>query len=101
MPTVGMHEVGQEERDKKVKELYPVFEKELKENIIEYGRTLKSLNDDERLVFNVRVTQCMRCKIPSTLEMTIKGAMLKDYNAGKINRETAIGRIEVKKGQDQ
>lgn len=101
MPTVGMHEVGQEERDKKVKELYPQFEKELKENIIEYGRTLKSLKDDESLIFNVRVTQCIKCKIPSTLEMTVKGSMLKDYNAGKINRESALGKVVVKKGQDQ
>ncbi len=101
MPTIGVHEVDQQERDKKVKEIYPLFEKELKENIIEYGRTLKSLSDDEQLVFNVRVTQCVKCNIPATLELKIKGSVLKEYNAAKVGREAAIGKIMVKKGQDQ
>src|SRR5690606_2069217 len=43
MPTVDLRDVDQATRDKKVKELYPIFEQELKENIVEYGRTVKSL----------------------------------------------------------
>ena len=43
MPTVGLEDVDQATRDKTVKELYPKFEQELKDNILEYGRTLKSL----------------------------------------------------------
>lgn len=101
MPTVKMENVDQATRDKKVKELYPQFEKELKENIIEYGRTVKSLGDDEQLVINVRMTKCEGCGIPSTVEFSVKGSVLKDYSSGKITKETALSKVMVKKGSLQ
>jgi hypothetical protein len=101
MPTVGLEDVDQATRDKTVKELYPKFEQELKENILEYGRTLKSLKDDEVLVLQVRMTRCAGCKIPASLEYTIKSSVLKDFNAGKINKNAALAKLEVKKGADQ
>lgn len=101
MPTVKMENVDQATRDKKVKELYPQFEKELKENMIEYGRTVKSLGDDEQLVINVRMTKCEGCGIPSTVEFSVKGSVLKDYSSGKITKETALSKVVVKKGSLQ
>lgn len=101
MPTARLNEVDQAARDKKVKELYPAFEKDIKENIIEYGRTVKSLGDNESLIFNVRLTKCEGCGIPSSIELTVKGSVLKDYASGKVTKEAAIGKIAVKKGQAQ
>ncbi len=101
MPTVGLEDIDQATRDKTVKELYPKFEQDLKDNILEYGRTLKSLKDEEVLVFQVKMTRCVGCKIPSSLEYTIKSAVLKDFNSGKINKNAALGKFEVKKGEDQ
>lgn len=101
MPTVKLEDVDQVTRDKKVKELYPQFEKEMKENIIEYGRTLKSLGDDEQLVINVRMTKCEGCGIPATVEFSVKGSVLKDYSAGKISKDAALAKIVIKKGANQ
>lgn len=101
MPTVGIADMNQEDRDKKAAELYPQFEKELKENVIEYGRTIKSLKNDETLTFNVKVTRCMKCNIPESLEVSVKSSVLKDYNAGKIDKNTALGKVNVKKGTAQ
>lgn len=101
MPTIGLNNVDLETRNKKIREMYPQFEKELKENILEYGRTVKSLKDNEVLVFQVRVTRCPQCEIPSTLEYTVKGSVLKDYNEGKIERNAALSKVAVKKGADQ
>ena len=101
MPTTGEQNLDLETRNKKVKELYPSFEKELKENILEYGRTVKSLNNDEVLVFQVRLTKCPSCNIPSTLECTVSGSVLKDYNAGKIEKNNALSKISLKKGAMQ
>lgn len=101
MPTAQLSEVDQEARDKKVKELYPAFEKDIKENIVEYGRTVKSLGDNESLIFNVKLTKCEGCGIPSSLELSVKGNVLKDYASGKVTKEAAIGKISVKKGQAQ
>ena len=101
MPTLGLENVDQVTRDKKVKEIYPKFEQELKDNILEYGRTLKSLKDEEVLVFQVRITRCAGCAIPATLDYTIKSSVLKDLNNGKIKKSDALQKFETKKGEDQ
>lgn len=98
LPTVRLNDVDQATRDKKVKELYPVFEKGIKEDILEYGRTLKSLQDTETLNFEINLTRCPKCGIPSTLEISIKNAVLKDYSTGKISKEAALAKMEIKKG---
>jgi hypothetical protein len=101
MPTVGIADMNQEDRDKKATELYPQFEKELKENVFEYGRTVKSLKNDETLTFNVKVTRCMKCNIPESLEVSVKSSVLKDYNAGKIDKNAALSKVNIKKGTVQ
>jgi hypothetical protein len=101
MPTLRLENLDQQTRDKKVKELYPAFEQDMKENIVEYGRTVKSLKDNESLIFNITMTQCRGCGIPSTLELSVKGASLKDYGAGKIDKSEAMNKIQMKKGASQ
>lgn len=101
MPTQGLTDLTQEERDKKVKELYPVFESELKENILDYGRTLKSLKDNEQLIVDVILTKCTGCGIPASLEVSVKASVLRDYSAGKLDKSAAVSKIEVKKGVNQ
>jgi hypothetical protein len=101
MPTVHLNDLDQQARDKKVKELYPEFEKNIKEDILEYGRTLKSLKDEEVLMFEVTMTRCKGCAIPSTLELSVKNSILKDYSSGKISKEAAMAKINLKKGADQ
>ena len=101
MPTVGLENLGQEERDKKVTELYPVFERELKENILEYGRTVKSLEDDESVIFEISLTKCRGCGIPATLELGIKSSVLKAFAAGKLDKEEAMAKFTVKRGPNQ
>ncbi len=101
MPTQGSQKVTEEERNKKVKELYPIFENELKENILEYGRTVKSLKPEESLVFNVRLTKCKECGIPSTIEISTKASVLADYLSGKLDKNAALAKMEVKKGPNQ
>ncbi len=101
LPTLGLNEVDQAARDKKVKETYPAFEKELKENLIEYGRTIKSLPNNESLVVNVKLTKCEGCGIPSTIELSVKSDVLKDFSSGKITKDAALGKINVKKGVNQ
>jgi hypothetical protein len=101
MPTVSLDEVDQKTRDKKVKELYPLFAKSIKEDMLEYGRTLKSLKDEENLILNIVLTRCRGCEIPSTLELSIKNSVLKDFSSGKLTKEAALQKITEKKGVDQ
>jgi hypothetical protein len=101
MPALGLADIDQATRDQKTKDLYPTFEKELKENMLEYGRTVKSLKDEENLIFNTKITRCKECGIPSSLEVSIKMSVLKDYSSGKISKEVALSKISVKKGVNQ
>jgi hypothetical protein len=101
MPTLGLEDIDEATRDKKVTELYPKFEQDLKESILEYGRTLKTLGDEEVLVFYVTLTKCAGCGIPATLELTIKASVLKEYGTGKIDKNGGVNKFTVKKGQNQ
>jgi len=101
MPTVGLSDLDQAARDKKVKELYPQFEKDIKEDILEYGRTVKSLKPEESLIFNIKVTKCAGCGIPSSLEISVKSSVLNDYSSGKLSKDAALGKMSIKKGKDQ
>jgi hypothetical protein len=101
MPTIGMEGLSQEDRDKKVKELYPQFEKDIKADILEYGRTVKSLKPEEFLVFNIKLTKCQQCGIPSSLELSVQADVLNNYGSGKLTKDAALSKISVKKGNNQ
>jgi hypothetical protein len=101
MPTIDLEDIDKETRDKKVTELYPLFEKDIKESMLDYGRTLKSLKDDEMLVFNIKLTKCEKCGIPASLELSVKNAVLKDYSSGKLTKDAATSKINSKKGPNQ
>jgi hypothetical protein len=101
MPTQRLEGLTQEQRNKKVIEIYPQFEKELKENIVEYAQTVKSLKDDEMIVFNVQVTKCVGCNIPSTLELTLKNGLVRKLAAGQTSKAEVVNAINVKKGVAQ
>jgi DNA-binding protein YbaB len=101
MPTIGLEGLSQAERDRKVVELYPKFEKSIKEDMLEYGRTLKTLQPEEQLIFNIKITKCENCGIPSTLDLAVKADVLGQYAAGKLNKEAALGKFSVKKGPNQ
>lgn len=94
-------EPKREEQDQKVKELYPQFEKDFLENILEYGRTIKSLKEEEHLVFNAKIAECAGCGIPESVEASIKSIHLKEYGEGKINKEEALGKMQITKGTPQ
>ncbi len=101
MPTQDLEDIDQATRNKRVIELYPIFEKDLKGNMLEYGRTLNSLKDDELLIFDVTLTKCKGCGIPATVELSVKASVLKEFGSGKISKETATAKINVKKGLAQ
>ena len=101
MPTLDLDDLDQASRDKKVKELYPIFENDIKDSMLEYGRTINSLKEDELLIFDVTLTKCKGCGIPSTIELSVKASVLKEFGSGKITKEAAIAKVNLKKGPTQ
>ena len=77
--------------------MYPEFERTFKENLLDYGRTVKSLKEDEKIIFNVELTECKGCEMPEAIEVTVSGKTLKSYDSGDLSRNKAIEQIVVKK----
>lgn len=101
MPTVGLNDLDQQARNKKVKELYPEFERTIKDDFLEYGKTVKSLKDEEVLTMEIHLTRCEGCAIPVSIELSVKNSVLKEYAAGKISKEAALAKVNIKKGAEQ
>ncbi|MBU2916283.1 MULTISPECIES: hypothetical protein [Reichenbachiella] len=94
----GKTGLTESERNQIVSELYPQFEYELIENVLDYGKTVKSLRSDEYLVFQIKLTQCNGCAIPKDLKVTVQQSVLDNYNQGKIKRDEALSKISIDTG---
>ena len=94
--TTGESGLSSEERDRKVNEMYPSFKQTFLENVMDYGRTIRSLKSEEMLVFKVKLTQCKGCEMPEAIEVVVKGKTLKDYDSGDLTREDGIKQISFK-----
>ena len=97
MPVLDKEKVSPEERKAAIEELYPKFESDLKSFIIDYGRTIRSLEDDDMLVLKIKLTKCEECTIPKTIDVSVKMSVLKQYDQQKISRDKALAAIEIKK----
>lgn len=67
-----------------------------KENIIEYGGTLKSLAADEMVTFRLNITTCDECeKVPEKVEISVKQPVLEGYRKGTLTIEQALAQLKV------
>ncbi|MDN5215911.1 hypothetical protein QQ020_27790 [Fulvivirgaceae bacterium BMA12] len=81
------------EYKKQRQEAYQEFKLNLKQNLIKYGKTLKSLKDDEILLLAAKLQSCLGCDRPEKLNLSIKASFLKDYDQQKITLYRAAGKI--------
>ena len=100
MPAIGKDKVSSEDRKLKIEELYPKFENDIKSFIVDYGRTIRSLKDDDVLLLKIRMTRCEDCSIPKSIDVSVKMGTLKQFDQQKISREKAISMIEIKKNNN-
>ncbi len=80
---------------------YPEFEASLLSNILEYGKNISSLLDEEQLIFKVATPKCNDCEIPETIEIKVNGKILKELKSGKLNEKQAVKNMKVVKGDLQ
>ncbi|MEP0986781.1 hypothetical protein [Ekhidna sp.] len=95
--TTGESGLTQEERNQRIVEMYPKFEKSFKENLLDYGRTIKSLKSDEMLIFKVKLTECRGCDMPQEIEVSVSGKTLQSYDKGSLSKENGLKQVSVKK----
>lgn len=92
---------GEKEGNSKaeIQKQYDDFLNTFKQNMIEYGRLAKSLPADELLIFrlNFQGLDCDDCAIAEHVELTVKGSVLKDFDAGKISVAQGVSQIKMTK----
>ncbi len=84
------------ERDKEVEAMYPLFVEGFKENMIRYGSTIKSLNQDEKLIVKVKMTKCETCTFPATLDFTVEKLVLDQFSKGTLTLDQAKRKVKLK-----
>ncbi|NJL75970.1 MAG: hypothetical protein HC892_14060 [Saprospiraceae bacterium] len=87
-------ETAEKARQEALKRQFDIFIKTFKENVIEYGRTVKSLKSDEMLIFKLHVHGL----VPNQAEVSVKKSILEDYDQRKISLTQAIERVKVTSG---
>jgi hypothetical protein len=100
LPTISRKNVSKADRDKLVEEMYPEFLIGFKRNILDYGHILKTIQPDEMIVFQIKLTSCEGCKMPSIIEVSTKKEVINNYRDGKIDLDKAMSMIDVKTLED-
>lgn len=94
--TLSLNDVEKKERDEKVASMYPAFVEQLKQNIANYGRTLTSPDDNEVIMFDINLTECVECGIPDKIELSMKSSDLKALASGKLTDKQFMDKISLK-----
>lgn len=76
--------------------LYPKFKQGLKEFMLDYGRTIRSLDDKEKVMLSIKLSGCRDCDLPKSLEVAADISLLNQYDDQKISREKAMDQIAIK-----
>ena len=95
MPGINKEDLTDEDRNENVEKLYPLFVSSMKENVIQYVRTIKSLESDEMLLLKITLTKCDGCSIPKKIQIAVKQSVLSDFNSGKTSLKDATAKVKV------
>ncbi|MBX2816370.1 MAG: hypothetical protein KTR24_10240 [Saprospiraceae bacterium] len=97
IPTLGKRDLTQEQRDHLVNGLYDQFVQDFKQNVLDYGHTLRSIDDDEAVIFVINLTECKNCEMPKEIELSVKKSILDGYRKGSIPLDRALEGFGLKK----
>ena len=85
----------QAQRKEEIMQAYENFLQQLKESIVDYGRTLSSLESDQHIL----ITATLRSRlddIPSRIDLQVQKSTLSAMDRGDMSREQAINQIQVR-----
>ncbi len=77
-------------------ELYDKFKNDILNFFLDYGRTIRSMDDNEKVLLDIKIEACKNCQVPKSIEVSTTVDNLRQYDQQKISRNKAIGQIEVK-----
>ena len=95
MPGIDKKGLSIQERNAEVEKLYPIFVQAMKENIVQYGRTINSLAAEEILILKVTLTKCDGCALPKKIQFSIKQSVLLSFKTGNLSEKEVITKVKV------
>lgn len=90
--TTQVQSSGEDEKD----DLYPQFKDEIKDFLLDYGRTIRSLKEGDKVMLDIKIDGCRNCEVPEKLEVSTDYVNLMKYDQQKISKEKALEKIEMK-----
>lgn len=94
-PTQGQKTVDATGRQELVESLYPKFREDMVNFVLDYGRTLRSLPDNEKLHLKIKITECKGCKVPDYLEIVANISDFRKFDQQKISREKMRDALDI------
>ena len=82
-------------RDDKLEDIYGDFIREMKEAMVLYGRTLRSLPDDEFLIIRAELPACYECELPANVEFKVQRAVLDEFDEKEVDFDEIEEKIQV------
>ena len=82
-------------RDEKLEEIYGDFIQEMKEAMVLYGRTLRSLKEDEFLIVRAELPACYECELPANVEFKVQRSVLNAYDERDMDYDEIEEKIQV------
>ncbi|MEL6193382.1 MAG: hypothetical protein AAFR66_15090 [Bacteroidota bacterium] len=81
--------------DKHFMDSYSNAQSEIKEAMIEYGRTLRDMDASEQLIVKLDMGGCYDCDAPAEVSFQVKKSVLESYDRREIDLDKAIAQIKV------
>lgn len=94
----GLEEAAAQEQKKleqQIIEAYSQLKTNLSEYLVDYGRTITSINNDQFILTSVTVSGTRVEEIPERVDFQVKKSVLEDFDRGKISREQAINQVVI------
>ncbi|MEM6633395.1 MAG: hypothetical protein AAF694_27225 [Bacteroidota bacterium] len=82
-------------RDNKLEDIYGDFLKEMKEAMVLYGRTLRSLEEKEYLMVRTELPACFECELPAKVEFKISREALSEFDTGDSDLEEVMDQVGI------
>jgi hypothetical protein len=76
-------------------EAYGQFRNDIREAVLDYGRTLRNLSSDQVILLSVALPTCEGCNVPPRANVSVKKSVLEAYEQNKLSRQQALDAITV------
>ena len=85
----------QEETTEEIKKSYDTFINNIREYLVDYGRTLSSVTSDQHILISSTISSSID-EIPERVDLQIKKSVLEAMDKGDMSRDEAISQIVVR-----